>query len=46
MNGLRYGFLGMGDVSHVKAAIAALVVAGTMFSICFVLFKRGYNIKT
>jgi len=45
VNGLRYGFLGVSDVGIVTAAIAALIVAIAMFSMCLILFHRGYNIK-
>lgn len=45
VNGLRYGFLGVSDVSITASAIAAAFVAVVMFAICLRLYSRGYNIK-
>ena len=46
VNGLRYGFLGVSDISVTLAAASVLAVAVGMFGICYHLFRVGYNIKT
>ncbi|MEM7391935.1 MAG: ABC transporter permease [Verrucomicrobiota bacterium] len=46
VNGLRYGFLGISDVNVTGSAIAVVIVAIVVFSICYRLFSTGYNIKT
>ena len=46
VNGLRFGFLGVSDVAILHAAVAAVLVAVFMFSLCLHLFRIGYNIKT
>ena len=46
VNGLRDGFLGQTDVNITVAASASLVLAIGLFTACYQLFKRGYNIKT
>ena len=46
VNGLRYGFMEATDVNIVVSAVASLVLALGLFGCCYLLFKRGYNIKT
>lgn len=45
VNGLRYGFLGISDVSVVTAGAVALGVALGLFGLCVHLYRIGYNIK-
>jgi ABC-2 type transport system permease protein len=46
VNGLRYGFLETTDVNITIAATASLLLAIGLFAGCYILFRRGYNIKT
>ncbi len=46
VNGLRYGFLGISDVSVSIAAGIAAGVTIILFGLCCRLFSIGYNIKT
>ena len=46
VNGMRYGFLGISDVSLGTAAVGVAVFAAACFGICLHLFRTGYNIKT
>jgi ABC-2 type transport system permease protein len=46
VNGLRYGFLGISDVSVTTAAVVVLAIAVALFATCYQLFRIGYNIKT
>jgi ABC-2 type transport system permease protein len=46
VNGLRYAFLGISDISLAVAIGSVLLFAIVPFLLCYVLFRRGYNIKT
>lgn len=46
VNGMRYGLLKETDVNIVLSATASLILAAGLFGLCYLLFKRGYNIKT
>jgi ABC-2 type transport system permease protein len=46
VNGLRYAFIGTTDVSPVIAGSLLVTTAVAAFAACYVLFHRGYNIKT
>ena len=46
VNGLRYGFMEATDINIYVAGVASFVLAVGLFVACYVLFKRGYNIKT
>ncbi len=46
VNGLRYAFLGISDISLPVAIVTVLFAAIVPFIACCVLFHRGYHIKT
>jgi len=46
VNGMRYGFLGISDVTIGSAAVGVAVIAAALFGLCLHLFRIGYNIKT
>jgi len=46
VNGLRYAFLGISDISLPVAVVTVLFAAIIPFVACCVLFHRGYHIKT
>lgn len=46
VNGLRYAFLGISDISLPVAIVTVLFAAIVPFVGCCVLFHRGYHIKT
>jgi ABC-2 type transport system permease protein len=46
VNGLRYGILGVTDISVTAAAVMSLLIAGAMLAVCYTVFRIGYNVKT
>tara|TARA_Y100000310_G_C20212696_1_gene592068 strand:+ start:335 stop:529 length:195 start_codon:yes stop_codon:yes gene_type:complete len=46
INGLRYGFYGISDVSINFSIGFILVLAIVLFLVCFNIFRTGWNLKT
>ena len=46
INGLRFGYIGISDVDLGVAAVLITVLSVVMFLWCYLLFRKGYKIKT
>ncbi len=46
VDGFRYGFLGVADVSPITSAVLVLLLVVAFFSFCVHLFKKGYGLRT
>ncbi len=45
VNGFRYGFIGISDVSLTASAVLVFALALTFFFLCVHLFRKGYNLR-
>jgi len=46
VNGLRFGFLGVADVSPVASAVVVLISFVVLLSVAGLMLQRGYKLRT